>query len=93
MRLYLCFSYLPFIYIQLFILKLKTEFPGLRFALPPKRWFGDNFDPVFLEDRQIGLQTFIDNIIGMSACDFDNVFFYSFIVNIQFSVINEVKPN
>ncbi|KAK8735363.1 hypothetical protein OTU49_005634 [Cherax quadricarinatus] len=43
---------------------LKTEFPGLRFALPPKRWFGDNFDPIFLEDRQLGLQVFIDNIIG-----------------------------
>ncbi|KAK8735361.1 hypothetical protein OTU49_005634 [Cherax quadricarinatus] len=44
--------------------RLKTEFPGLRFALPPKRWFGDNFDPIFLEDRQLGLQVFIDNIIG-----------------------------
>ncbi|KAK7075846.1 Sorting nexin-16 [Halocaridina rubra] len=44
--------------------KLQKEFPGLRFALPPKRWFGDNFDPIFLEDRQIGLQAFIDNIIG-----------------------------
>lgn len=44
--------------------RLKGEFPGLRFALPPKRWFGDNFDPVFLEDRQLGLQAFIDNIIG-----------------------------
>lgn len=44
--------------------KLKLEFPGLRFSLPPKKWFGDNFDPIFLEDRQLGLQAFIDNIIG-----------------------------
>ncbi|XP_066969710.1 uncharacterized protein [Macrobrachium rosenbergii] len=44
--------------------RLRSEFPGLRFALPPKRWFGDNFDPIFLEDRQLGLQAFIDNIIG-----------------------------
>ncbi|KAK8391230.1 hypothetical protein O3P69_017121 [Scylla paramamosain] len=43
---------------------LRKEFPGVRFALPPKRWFGDNFDPVFLEDRQLGLQAFINNIIG-----------------------------
>ncbi|XP_042218057.1 uncharacterized protein LOC121863454 isoform X2 [Homarus americanus] len=46
--------------------RLREEFPGLRFALPPKRWFGDNFDPIFLEDRQLGLQAFIDNIIGRS---------------------------
>lgn len=46
--------------------RLRAEFPGLRFALPPKRWFGDNFDPIFLEDRQLGLQAFIDNIIGHS---------------------------
>lgn len=44
--------------------RLRREFPGLRFALPPKRWFGDNFDPIFLEDRQLGLQAFINNIIG-----------------------------
>ncbi|XP_076062832.1 sorting nexin 16 isoform X2 [Oratosquilla oratoria] len=46
--------------------KLKLAFPGLRFSLPSKKWFGDNFDPLFLEDRQIGLQAFIDNIIGHS---------------------------
>ncbi|KAK4293058.1 hypothetical protein Pmani_034210 [Petrolisthes manimaculis] len=46
--------------------RLRGEFPGLRFALPPKRWFGDNFDPIFLEDRQLGLQAFIDNLIGHS---------------------------
>ncbi|CAL4061205.1 unnamed protein product [Meganyctiphanes norvegica] len=44
--------------------KLKAEFPGLRFSLPPKRWLGDNFDPVFLENRQCSLQAFIDNVTG-----------------------------
>ncbi|XP_042893903.1 sorting nexin-16-like isoform X3 [Penaeus japonicus] len=47
--------------------KLKLEFPGLRFSLPPKKWFGDNFDPIFLEDRQLGLQAFIDNIIAYTT--------------------------
>ena len=42
--------------------KLRLAFPGLRLALPPKRWFGDNFDPCFLEDRMHGLQAFITNI-------------------------------
>lgn len=42
--------------------KLRLEFPGLRLALPPKRWFADNFDPRFLEDRQLGLQAFVTNI-------------------------------
>ncbi|XP_038069943.1 sorting nexin-16-like isoform X2 [Patiria miniata] len=44
--------------------KLRHIFPIFRLALPPKRWFGSNFDPNFLEDRQLGLQAFIDNIIG-----------------------------
>lgn len=44
--------------------KLSTLFPGCRFSLPPKRWFGDNFDPRFLEDRLQGLQVFINNLIG-----------------------------
>ena len=42
--------------------KLRLSFPGLRLALPPKRWFGDNFDPCFLEDRMLGLQAFVTNI-------------------------------
>ncbi|XP_021365854.1 sorting nexin-16-like [Mizuhopecten yessoensis] len=44
--------------------KLKKLFPGLRLALPPKRWFKDNFDRNFLEDRMLGLQAFADNITG-----------------------------
>ncbi|KAF7669796.1 hypothetical protein LDENG_00124530 [Lucifuga dentata] len=42
--------------------KLKELFPRFRLALPPKRWFKDNYDMEFLEERQIGLQTFLQNL-------------------------------
>lgn len=44
--------------------QLQYLFPNFRLALPPKRWFGNNFDPMFLEDRQLGLQAFLNNICG-----------------------------
>ncbi|XP_053186654.1 sorting nexin-16-like [Scomber japonicus] len=44
--------------------KLKELFPGLRLGLPPKRWFKDNYEEEFLEERQIGLQTFLQNLIS-----------------------------
>ncbi|XP_066289809.1 sorting nexin-16-like isoform X4 [Branchiostoma lanceolatum] len=44
--------------------KLRNLFPTFRLALPPKRWFKDNFDPTFLEDRILGLQAFVNNVIG-----------------------------
>lgn len=44
--------------------RLKFMFPGFRLALPPKRWFRDNFDKEFLEDRVLGLQAFLNNIVG-----------------------------
>lgn len=43
--------------------KLKTLFPGLKFSVPPKRWFGDNFESSFLEDRLNGLQAFVNNLM------------------------------
>ncbi|XP_022245586.1 uncharacterized protein LOC106462581 [Limulus polyphemus] len=43
---------------------LKLLFPGLRFSLPPKRWFGNNFDPTFLEDRLLGLEAFTVSIMS-----------------------------
>ncbi|KAK3578961.1 hypothetical protein CHS0354_034749 [Potamilus streckersoni] len=43
--------------------KLKKLFPGLRFKLPPKRWFKDNYEKDFLEDRLLGLQTFVNSIL------------------------------
>ncbi|XP_077480974.1 sorting nexin-16 [Stigmatopora argus] len=44
--------------------KLKDMFPGFRLALPPKRWFKDNYDNNFLEDRQLGLQAFLQNLVA-----------------------------
>ncbi|KAJ8272775.1 hypothetical protein GJAV_G00093300 [Gymnothorax javanicus] len=43
--------------------KLKEMFPGFRFSLPPKRWFKDNYDTEFLEERQLGLQVFLLNVV------------------------------
>ncbi|XP_029447431.1 sorting nexin-16 isoform X2 [Rhinatrema bivittatum] len=44
--------------------KLKEMFPGFRLALPPKRWFKDNYNLDFLEDRQLGLQAFLQNLVA-----------------------------
>ncbi|KAM6953116.1 LOW QUALITY PROTEIN: sorting nexin-16 [Aplochiton taeniatus] len=44
--------------------KLKEMFPGFRLALPPKRWFKDNYETDFLEDRQLGLQAFLQNLVA-----------------------------
>jgi hypothetical protein len=38
---------------------LKKRFPAKEFSLPPKRYFGDNFDPRFLNSRRLGLQGFL----------------------------------
>lgn len=43
--------------------KLKCEFPSLNLALPRKRWFGDNFNPSFIEERMRGLQKFLDSLL------------------------------
>ncbi|PNF43736.1 hypothetical protein B7P43_G13772 [Cryptotermes secundus] len=43
--------------------KLKTDFPSIKLTLPRKRWFGNNFDPIFLEDRICGLQCFVNSIL------------------------------
>ncbi|XP_054512371.1 sorting nexin-16 isoform X4 [Pan troglodytes] len=43
---------------------LKEMFPGFRLALPPKRWFKDNYNADFLEDRQLGLQAFLQNLVA-----------------------------
>ncbi|XP_058524747.1 sorting nexin-16 isoform X1 [Ochotona princeps] len=44
--------------------KLKEMFPGFRLALPPKRWFKNNYSADFLEDRQLGLQAFLQNLVA-----------------------------
>uniref|UniRef100_G3NAT6 Sorting nexin 16 n=1 Tax=Gasterosteus aculeatus aculeatus TaxID=481459 RepID=G3NAT6_GASAC len=43
---------------------LKEMFPGFRLSLPPKRWFKDNYDSDFLEDRQLGLKAFLQNLVA-----------------------------
>ncbi|GFG40512.1 hypothetical protein Cfor_07576 [Coptotermes formosanus] len=43
--------------------KLKTDFSSVKLTLPRKRWFGNNFDPNFLEDRIHGLQCFVNSIL------------------------------
>lgn len=53
--------YSDFVYVNN---RLKYLFPNFRLSLPPKRWFRDNFDTNFLEDRLLGLQAFLDNITG-----------------------------
>ena len=40
--------------------KLFSNFHGV---LPPKKYFGDNFDPNFIEQRKHGLQEYIDNVL------------------------------
>lgn len=40
--------------------KLFSDFHG---TLPPKKYFGDNFDPTFIEMRKQGLQEYIDNVL------------------------------
>lgn len=51
-------------YTRLCFLQLKETFPGFRLSLPPKRWFKDNYDTDFLEDRQLGLQAFLQNLVA-----------------------------
>ncbi|XP_063227253.1 sorting nexin-16 [Bacillus rossius redtenbacheri] len=51
--------------------KLKNDFPGVKLSLPKKRWFRDNFDSRFLEERIQGLQAFVNDILQsshLSAC-------------------------
>lgn len=38
---------------------LKKLFPAKEFSLPPKRYFADNFEPRFLNNRRQGLQGFL----------------------------------
>lgn len=43
--------------------RIKAEQPNVMLPLPGKRWFRDNFDSVFLEERVRGLQIFINAIL------------------------------
>ena len=43
--------------------QLAKEFPSNGFDLPPKKWLGDNFDPVFLGRRISGLGKYLKRIM------------------------------
>lgn len=44
--------------------RIKAEHPNLRLPLPGRRWFRDNFEPSFLEERVRGLQVFVNAILS-----------------------------
>eukprot|EP00126_Sphaerothecum_destruens_P002514 Sdes_comp15943_c0_seq1m5086 len=43
--------------------QLKINFPGENLQIPKKRYFGNNFDPSFINDRKAGLFSFICAIL------------------------------
>lgn len=43
-------------------LQLKELFPGFGVKLPPKRFFKDNYEKKFLDERRLGLQTFLQKL-------------------------------
>ncbi|XP_063630877.1 sorting nexin-16 [Cydia splendana] len=43
--------------------RIKAEQPNIMLPLPGKRWFRDNFDSAFLEERVRGLQVFVNAIL------------------------------
>lgn len=46
--------------------RLKHKYPHITQHLPRKRWLGNNFDPVFLEERLHGLQSLVNAILRES---------------------------
>lgn len=44
--------------------RVKNLQPNLLLPLPGKRWFRDNFEPAFLEERVRGLQIFVNAILS-----------------------------
>lgn len=43
--------------------RIKSELPNILLPLPGKRWFRDNFEPAFLEERVRGLQIFVNAVL------------------------------
>ena len=43
--------------------ELKKHISDFEFPLPPKKYFGDNFEASFLENRKTGLQEYILNVL------------------------------
>ncbi|XP_058834822.1 uncharacterized protein LOC131692013 [Topomyia yanbarensis] len=46
---------------------LRTLFPHCNLVLPKKKWFGNNFNSGFIDNRIQGLQRFINTILGDDA--------------------------
>ncbi|XP_028834145.1 sorting nexin-16 isoform X2 [Denticeps clupeoides] len=44
--------------------QLKETFPQLKFSLPPKRWFKDNYEAGFLQERQQRLHGFLQQLVA-----------------------------
>ncbi|XP_068627252.1 sorting nexin-16-like [Battus philenor] len=44
--------------------RIKSEQPNIILPLPGKRWFRDNFEPAFLEERVKGLQVFVNAVLS-----------------------------
>ena len=43
---------------------LKKSHPWLHVKLPGKKLFGNNFDPLFIKSRQVGLNDFVRKIMA-----------------------------
>ncbi|XP_055529056.1 uncharacterized protein LOC129721035 [Wyeomyia smithii] len=57
---------------------LRTMFPHCNLVLPKKKWFGNNFNSGFIDNRIQGLQKFINTILddaGMRTCPAVREFF------------------
>ena len=48
-------------------LQLKKKVPGFNVKLPPKRFFGNNFDPTLIKTRTAGLNDFMQKILSNSS--------------------------
>ena len=49
--------------------KLARNFPDSVFTLPPKRWIGNNYDPIFIGHRIQGLNKFLRQILETSPSE------------------------
>ena len=49
--------------------KLSLNFPDSVIQLPPKRWIGNNFDPVFIGHRIEGLNKFLKQILESGSAE------------------------
>lgn len=53
--------------------QLHQSFPNLQLVLPVKKWFGDNFEMAFLDERKAGLQTFVNSILSNKEVKYSTI--------------------